>query len=95
MPPCTHRRIAAAALVALAVIYAQQFLSVHELEHLFDPGAVRCVYAPLASAAGGALMPAPPALAVPPARAAAHVTPPAQPCAAAVAPRQARGPPAV
>jgi hypothetical protein len=81
-------------LVALALVYAQQFLTVHSLQHLFEADSSHCEYAPLAAAAGGGavhyaapvLMPPPPVAAEYPAprRLNSETTPPA---------RRARAPP--
>lgn len=61
----TRRRLAVALLGALAVLYAQEFLSVHETTHLFDTDREQCEYAPLASAGTSGMLVAAPVLAAP------------------------------
>jgi hypothetical protein len=94
MPLRRPNRIWIALLGAAAILYAQQFLTVHSLQHLFEADSSHCEYAPLAAAAGGGavhyaapvLMPPPPVAAEYPAprRLNSETTPPA---------RRARAPP--
>lgn len=89
-----HRRLAVALLGALAVLYAQEFLSVHETSHLFDTDAEHCEYAPLAAVGTSGMLAAAPVLAAPVAGVTQHPS-----FTQALASRwqpapQARGPPA-
>ncbi len=88
--PC-HLAIAVAA--ALAVLFTQQFLSVHELQHIGETDSSHCPYAPLTAAAGGAVLQAPPTLTPPPVAAVSYPIPLTRGSWVAVVPQQARAPP--
>lgn len=62
LKPAVFHPITAAA-TALALVYLLGFLAVHEVEHVGEAHAEHCVYAPLACATAGAVLPA--ALALP------------------------------
>jgi hypothetical protein len=90
-----HRgRLAVAVLGTLAFLYAQQFLTVHELQHLFETDSSRCVYTPLTSVGGSAILPVAVVL---PAQLATSVDHPQLPSSvshSSTRAPQARGPPA-
>jgi hypothetical protein len=93
MPLRRCRRPLVALLAVLAVLYAQQFLTVHSLHHLGDPDPTHCVYAPLAAAAGGAVSHAAPVLAPPPPVVAEYPAPHRLHSLAQPASQRARAPP--
>jgi hypothetical protein len=76
MAPMAPERVqlAAAFATVLAVLFTQQFLSIHELQHIGETDSSHCIYAPLAAAAGGAVLVAVPALPTPLVTAAAFPT---------------------
>jgi hypothetical protein len=87
------RRAAATFAAAAALLFVQQFLSVHEAQHVGDSHAGHCPFAPLASTIGGAGLQAVPALAPPLSTPANHLEPAERGHWAPSVDPQARGPP--
>jgi hypothetical protein len=90
----SRSRLVVGILGALAILYAQQFLSIHEPKHLFEADASHCQYAALASVGSSGMLPSVAALPVPVAAPQDH-QPFTQSLASSPKPApQARGPPA-
>ena len=93
MVPRQTGRLMVAVATVVAVLFTQQFLTVHELQHIGETDSSHCQYAPLASAAGGGVLSVVPALTPPAATVAAHLAPLVRGAEAPAPPQQARSPP--